>query len=162
MFHVCWCRHSVTVWVSMSGVDIFCASMGLGRQMVEGIGPETGTHWEAIYWVSTWWGIVERGSAVQFWVRPKVNLSWVWLFLVKLVTADQKTLYCFLSFTWKIAFFGLCLISELCLTSIVTDWTRNSQTQREGDFGSDLRFKLLTPLPMISHHVETQFKIAGL
>ena len=33
--------------------------------------------------------------------------------------------------------FGLCLTSELCLTSAVTDWTSNSQTPREGDFGSD-------------------------
>ena len=34
-------------------------------------------------------------------------------------------------------FFGLCLASELCSTCTVTDWTRNSQTPREGDFGSD-------------------------
>ena len=34
-------------------------------------------------------------------------------------------------------FFGLCLTSELCPTGIVTDWTRSSQTPREGDFGSD-------------------------
>ena len=33
--------------------------------------------------------------------------------------------------------FSLCLMSELCPTSIVTDWTRNSQTPREGDFGSE-------------------------
>ena len=33
--------------------------------------------------------------------------------------------------------FGLCLTSELCSTGTVTDWTRNSQTPRELDFGSD-------------------------
>ena len=33
--------------------------------------------------------------------------------------------------------FGLCLTSELCLTCAVTDLTRNSQTPREDDFGSD-------------------------
>ena len=33
-------------------------------------------------------------------------------------------------------FFTLCLTSELCLTGAVTDLTRNSQTPREGDFGS--------------------------
>ena len=34
-------------------------------------------------------------------------------------------------------FWGLCLTSELCLTSAETDWTINSQTPREGDFGSE-------------------------
>ena len=34
-------------------------------------------------------------------------------------------------------FFGLCLTSELCSTGTVADWTRNSQTPREVDFGSD-------------------------
>ena len=42
-------------------------------------------------------------------------------------------------------FFGLCLTSKLCSTGIVTDWTRNSQTPREGDFGSDRDLNSLPP-----------------
>ena len=35
------------------------------------------------------------------------------------------------------SFFCLCLTSELCPAGTVNDWTRNSQTPREGDFESD-------------------------
>ena len=34
-------------------------------------------------------------------------------------------------------FFGPCLTSKLCQSGTMTDWTRNIQTRREGDFGSD-------------------------
>ena len=56
----------------------------------------------------------------------------------------------------RVFFFGLCLTSELCSTGIVTDWTRNSQTPREGDFESDQDLNS-DPLPMIPYQEETQF-----
>ena len=43
---------------------------------------------------------------------------------------------------------------KLCLASAVTDWTRNNQIPREGDFGLT-EIRTTDPLPMIPYQVET-------
>ena len=79
----------------------------------------------------------------SLWFEP------TWLFWNPLVLAwlRYKTkpfpylLYSMMMMISVCIFFGLCLTSELCSTCTMTDWTRNSQTPREGDFGSDLRLR---------------------
>ena len=59
-----WCGYSTTVWVTMAWFWHFLNQHGTWAADSEGIRPETdtGNGWEAINWVSTWWGIVGRGS----------------------------------------------------------------------------------------------------
>ena len=177
----------------------FLNQHGTGAADSEGIRPETdtGNGWEAINWVSTWWGIVGRGPGSNLSQSQSHPLSESGCFLsnrsqyrlniARTLNKDQKkskkkkdsNLLSVLIFTHVYAFhdrcnriqfakyiyslellmrsnyyitswikscsptanltdifFGPCFMSELCQTGAVIAWTRNSQTLREGGFGS--------------------------